>query len=127
RAYERLVELARRGGCRLVLANFSMAVNNKSDPDVVRFYQVGYPAAPYLVKANVLHSEIVREIVRLHPEVGFLDTHPSLDGNFGDFLDLVHFDPAGERQMAETVFAGITNLLEADLAASGTVTKLKTP
>jgi len=127
RAYERLVGLAQKSGCRLVLANFSMAVNERSAADVVRFYQVGYPAAPFIIKANELHSEIVREIARRHPDVSFLDTHPDLDGHFEDFLDLVHLDPAGEAQMAGTVFAGIRPILEHDLVPSSSVTKTKAP
>ncbi len=115
RDYERLVELAQTNGIRLVLASYSMAANGRSDPEVVRFYQVGYPAAPWLIQANALHTEIVQELARRYASICFLDTHPQLDGVPDKFIDLVHFAPEGERQMAETVFAGIKNILEADL------------
>ncbi len=116
-AYRRLVALARTNHFRLVLANFSMAANRSSPPDVLAFYRAGYPGAPWQIKANEAHSTIIDQVSAAHPEVCRVDTHPALDGDPENFLDLVHFAPPGERQMAENMFAGIGKLLEEDLAA----------
>ena len=48
--------------------------------------------------------------------MGVADTHRQLDGETGEFIDLVHFDRAGEQQMAENIFAAIRLALERDLA-----------
>jgi hypothetical protein len=42
-------------------------------------------------------------------------THPHLDGGHENFIDTIHFSPEGERQMAENVFVGISNVLKEDL------------
>ena len=46
-----------------------------------------------------------------------MDTHPNLDGDHDKFIDLMHFTQAGRQQLAETMFAGIRDLLDGDLAA----------
>ena len=83
----------------------------------MQFYQCGYPAAAWRVQANVVHNEIVRELAAQHPEVCLVDTHPYLDGEHDKFIDLVHFDAAGHKQMAETMFAAIRPILETTLSA----------
>jgi hypothetical protein len=60
---------------------------------------------------------IVRQLAQQHPEVHFVDTHPNLDGDHDKFIDLMHLTQEGRRQLAETMFAGIKELLERDLAA----------
>ncbi len=110
--YRQLVKLTATNHIRLVLATFSMAVNAQSDPDVVRFYQAGYPRAAWQVQANILHSEIVRQIAAQHSEVTLVDTHPHLDGDHDKFIDLVHFDAEGRHQLAKTFFAALKPILE---------------
>lgn len=111
RDYRRLIEFARTNHIRLVVANFAMAVNRLSDADTVQFYSVGYPAAPWLIRANELHSLIVQRLTAQNPQVRFVDTHPGLDGDPAKFIDLVHFSTAGDHQMARIIFQGIHDLL----------------
>ena len=115
RGYHELVEIARTNQIRLVLANYSMAVNAQSPPELVEFYRLHWPTVFREIKVNELHSRIVREIASHHPEVCFVDTHPHLDGEDNKFIDLVHFTQEGRRQMAETMFAGIKSLLMRDV------------
>jgi lysophospholipase L1-like esterase len=44
-----------------------------------------------------------------------VDTYPHLDGEHNKFIDPVHFAAAGNQQMAETVFAALKPILEAEL------------
>jgi lysophospholipase L1-like esterase len=117
RGYGELVELARTNGIRLVIANYSMAVNSQSDPRVIEFYREAFPAVYPSMQVNLMHSMLVEALVSRNPEVCLVDTHPHLDGEHDKFIDLVHFSPEGDRQMAETMFAGITNILERDLVS----------
>ncbi len=115
-AYRQLIQCARTNAIRLVLANFSMAVNQASDPRIVDFYRGGgNRAAAGFIRANSVHSVIVSQLAAQHPEVCFVDTHPHLDGDHEKFIDLIHFAGGGERQMAENIFAGIRGVLQQDL------------
>jgi lysophospholipase L1-like esterase len=117
-AYRQLIECARTNGIRLALANFSMAVNQASDPRVVDFYQGGGSRAAYgFMEANAVHSVIVSQLAAEHPEVCFIDTHPHLDGEHEKFIDLIHFTGEGERQLAENIFEGIREKLLQDIGA----------
>ena len=118
-AYRQLIQLARTNGIRLVLANYSMAVNSRSDPDVVEFYRKTFPAVLWQMKANEVHSAIVQELAQQHPEVCLVDTRPHLDGEHAHFTDLIHFTQDGRQQLAETFFAGIRKILEEDLSRPG--------
>jgi hypothetical protein len=62
-------------------------------------------------KRTVLWSDTFRE----YKDITLVDTHPNLDGDTDKFLDMMHFTRSGDRQMAETMFAGITNVLSKDL------------
>ena len=116
-AYGQLIQCARTNNIRLALANFSMAVNQASDPRVIDFYQGGGPRAAYgFMPANVVHSLIVSQLAAEHPEVCFVDTHPHLDGEHEKFIDLIHLTGEGDRQLAENIFAGIRPTLQQDLA-----------
>ena len=116
--YEQMIQITQTNHVRLVLANYSMAVNDRSDVDVVEFYRGGgWPSVHYLIRANIAHSLIIKQLAQQHPEVCFVDTHPRLDGEHDKFIDLVHFNENGERQLAETIFAGIRKVVEKDLAA----------
>jgi lysophospholipase L1-like esterase len=116
-AYRELIQCARTNGIRLALANFSMAVNQASDPKVIDFYRGGGTRAAYgFMRANAVHSLIVSQLAAEHPEVCFIDTHPHLDGEHEKFIDLIHFTGEGDRQLATNIFNGIRGILQQDLA-----------
>ena len=119
RLYRQLCQLAATNQFRLVLADFSMALNTNSSPAAFDFYQAVYPAARWFIPANAAQTEILQQLAREYPESCFVDTHPGLDGVHNNFLDLVHFSPAGERQMAENLFAALRPILEQALSESG--------
>jgi lysophospholipase L1-like esterase len=117
RAYGQLIQVAQTNHIRLVLADFAMAVNENSPRRILDFYRRRFPAVVWWIKANQVHSMILRQLAQQHPEVLFVDTHPNLDGDNDKFVDLMHFTEAGRQQLAETMFAGIRDVLERDLAA----------
>jgi lysophospholipase L1-like esterase len=119
RVYRELIDVCRSNDVQLLLGNFSMAVNLQSDPKVIEFFRSGWPEVQiqHQLKANLAHSFIVEQLAREHPEVCFVDTQPFLDGRHEKFIDLMHFDAKGERQMAETIFAGVKPLLDRSLSA----------
>jgi lysophospholipase L1-like esterase len=119
RAYRDLIQIARTNNIRLVLANFSMAVNEKSDRDVIEFYRPIFPTVYWLIKANVTHSAIVRQLAEQNPEVCFVDTLARLDGEHDKYFDLMHFTSKGSRDMAEIMFEGIRPVLEKEFADDG--------
>jgi len=116
--YQKLISLARTNHIRLVLANYSMAVNRDSDRSVIEFYRETNPSIYPTIAVNTMHSMLLKELARQHPEVCLVDTHPHLDGEHWKFIDTVHFAPEGDQQMAETFFAAIRGLLEKDLASA---------
>jgi lysophospholipase L1-like esterase len=117
-AYRQLIDCARTNGIRLALANFSMAVNQTSDPKVIDFYRGGGTGAALgFIRANTVHSLIVGQLAAQYPEVCFVDTHPNLDGEHEKFIDLIHFSGDGEKQMAENVFQGISDVLRQDIGS----------
>ncbi|HEV2391222.1 MAG TPA: hypothetical protein VG146_02550 [Verrucomicrobiae bacterium] len=113
--YRQLIKIARSNHIRLVIGNYSMAVDSQSTGELVEFYRKAFPAVYALIGVNQLNSLLLEELARQNPEVCLVDTHPQLDGAHDKFIDLVHFAPAGDRQMAETFFAAITNLVQQDL------------
>lgn len=117
KAYRRLIGIAQTNGIALVIANFSMAATLESEPGVLDFYRAGYPLAASRVRANAVHSVMVSQLVKENPGNYFVDTHPGLDGQHEKFIDLVHLTQEGRRQLAECFFAGITNILEANLGS----------
>lgn len=116
--YERLIVVAQTNKIRLVLANFSMAVNEESQLDVVQFYRVPFPAVYAQIKANAVHSVIVQKLARKNPGICFVDTHPNLDGAHDRFVDLIHLAQDGRHQLAENMFDGIRDCLLQDLSKS---------
>jgi len=114
-AYQHLIQIVQTNHIRLALANYSMAINSQSDPDVIQFYRLMDAQVDWLIAANVVHSTIVSELTRQHPDVLFVDTHPHLDGEHDKFIDFIHFDAEGDRQLAENIFAGIANCVANDL------------
>lgn len=116
-AYRQLIQSAQTNNIRLVLANYSMAVNESTPRRVINFYRDRFPAIVSWINANEVHSMIVQQLAQQHPGVVFVDTHPGLDGDHDKFIDLMHFTQAGRQQLAETIFAGIKEPLARDLAA----------
>ena len=116
RLYRQLVQMAQTNHIRLALATFSMAANGRSDAEIVKFYQPGYPSAPWQIQANAVHSALLQQIAEQHPEVCLVNTHPHLDGEHDKFIDLVHFAPSGDQQLAETFFNALRPILEKDLS-----------
>jgi len=116
-AYRELIRVAQAAHIRLVLANFSMAVDGHSDAAVVGFYQAGFPSARFQIEANRIHSLLLRTLASEHPEVAFVDTQMHLDGKHERFVDLVHLTQAGRAQLSENLFTGMRPLLENELAA----------
>lgn len=116
RSYRELIQIAQTNGIRLVLANYSMAVNAQSDRGVIEFYRGGFPVVDWWIQANAIHSTIVKQLAEEHKEICWVDTHPKLDGEHEKFVDVMHFTHEGEQQMAETIFNGIKGLLAEDLA-----------
>jgi lysophospholipase L1-like esterase len=114
-AYQQLIGVALTNQIRLVLANFSMAVNQQSDPDVIAFYRPGFPSVYWQIQANILHSTLIHELTKKFPEVREADTHPNLDGQHDKFIDLIHFTQQGDIQLAENIFTSIKDILETDL------------
>lgn len=117
-AYRRLIAIARTNHIRLVLATFSMAVNEESNPKVIDFYSDETPAVGWRIKANAAHNFIVKELAKENPDVGIVDTTVNLDGRNDYFVDLCHFDTDGDKVMAETMFAGIRQTLETALGGA---------
>jgi len=115
-AYRDLIRIAETNRLKLVLANFSMAVNARSDPDVEAFYSICSPSIHYQVGANAVHSQMVRELAKQHPGVCFVDTNPHLDGQYQNFIDLFHLKNEGSRQLAENIFNGMQDVLQEELA-----------
>ena len=114
-AYRELIDLCETNHIRLALANHSLAVNSTSDRAVIEFYREAFPGVYAFIKVNLLHSALVKALCEQNPEVCFVDTNPHLDGANEKFIDLVHFAPEGDRQMAETMFGTLSNVLRADL------------
>lgn len=114
-AYRELIQVARSNDIRLALANYSMAVNSQSDLRVAEFYRTAAPAVHWMVRANSVHSQMLRELAVTHPEVLWVDTRDGLDGQHEMFIDLGHFTQPGRQRLAEHIFAGIKATLLEDL------------
>jgi lysophospholipase L1-like esterase len=112
RHYENLIEALRTNGIPLAIANYSMAVNQRSDQEVIEFYRSGFPHVFREIDANSQHTRLVEELARQHDEIHLIDTHPGLDGRHEHFIDLVHFTESGREQIARNIFVGIRPILE---------------
>jgi len=115
--YEKLITAARTNGIKLMLANYSMAVNRQSPRPVILFYAKSYSEVVGDIAANEIHSAIVQRLAAKYPDICFVDTHSNLDGVHDKFIDLVHLTQAGNEQLAENIFAGIRDTLEKELAS----------
>ena len=120
-AYRGLVELARTNGIGLILCNFSMAVNRRNPPSDVIFYREIFPLVRWQIEANELHSALLRALAAQTPKVSLIDTHPGLDGQPRQFIDLVHLTQEGRQQLAESIFTGISNRLQVELLSPLTI------
>ena len=113
-AYNSIIDLAHTNHIRLAVANFSMAVNEQTKPDIAKFYDMTFPVYPW-VKANVAHTLLVETLAQEHPEITYINTHSNLDGEHEKFIDEVHFTQDGRNQLAENIYAGIEKTLRIDL------------
>lgn len=118
RLYRQLIRISHTNEIRLALATFSMAVNEQSPRDVLDFYRTIGLEVDRQVIANETHTFIVRQLAQKNPEVCFVDTRPVLDGDYADYIDLVHFTQEGREKLAEVFFNGIKDTLRRDLASS---------
>ena len=123
KAYERLIQIADTNHIRLVLANYSMAVNTRSDPAIINFYSSAMAAVREDINANIAHTEIINALVKEHTNIFFVNTQPVLDGKSENFIDLMHFTQGGRQKMAELMFAGISNILESELSTNTVAAK----
>ena len=112
RAYRRLIQVAQTNHIRLILANYSMAVNDRSSREEIEFFRPRFPLVYSQIKANAAQSLILEQLAAQQLPFTLVDTHPKLDGDPDQFLDLIHCTQAGDRRLAETFFAAIKPLLE---------------
>ena len=115
RTYERLIDIARTNQIRLVIANFSLAVNRQSPPELVEFFRLRHAALHWQIQANAAHDQMVRQLTRDHPEVLFADVQSHIDGAEEKFFDLMHLTQEGDQQLAENFFTSIRAVLETNL------------
>ena len=113
--YRQLIQIARTNGIRLVIANYSMAVDRKSDPKIIEFYRSAFGRIYSIMPANEIHSALVSDLTAQHPEVCFVDTHPHLEGENEKFIDIMHLTQEGRRQLATNIFEGVRGVLGKDL------------
>jgi lysophospholipase L1-like esterase len=69
-----------------------------------------------MIQANAANSQLLDHLAKDFTNITLIETHPHLDGDPNQFIDLVHFNHQGELQMAENVFAGIKPVLQKALA-----------
>ena len=113
--YRQLIQAAATNGIRLVVGNFSLAVNRHSEPDVIEFYGTMMPDVRWYIRANEAHASLVSQLAQQYPNILVVDTHPHLDGEHTKFIDAMHLSQEGRQQLAETWFAAIKPLLEREL------------
>jgi lysophospholipase L1-like esterase len=113
--YNQLGRLAQRHEARLAVATFSMAVNDRSENEVVEFYRLGFPAVRWNIQANRAHTELVQAFASARPEVVYVDSRPALDGKPDYFIDLVHLTQEGRNQIAEVFYAALEPILQAEV------------
>jgi lysophospholipase L1-like esterase len=117
-AYQQLIRIAQTNHIKLALANFSMAVNDRSDPDVIEFYRPCFAGVYWQMKENLAHSLLLQNLGEQYPDICLINTQPGLDGEHDKFIDLVHLTQDGRQQLAENIFDGIKGVLEHDLSPS---------
>lgn len=114
-AYRQLIDFAQTNRVRLVLCDFAMAVNDLSGRDLIEFYRSTFPSVYWQIRANSVHSELLREFARENPSVLFVDCRHKLDGEHQLFIDLMHPNQAGNENLAENILEAIRPRLEAEL------------
>lgn len=114
--YGELIRLARGQGIPLVLASFNMAVNARSQADVIDFYRGGFPTVLFSIQANRVHNALVAALAGQHEGVHFVDTSVGLDGVHEHYIDLVHFTQSGREILARNLLEGLAEVLKSDPA-----------
>jgi lysophospholipase L1-like esterase len=111
RHYAQLIIKARRSGVEVALCPFNLAIDQRSPDEVVRFYERVYPAARGALRANQLHTRLVRDLAS-RTEARFVEVRAGIDGEYEKyFIDLVHFNQAGRERLAENMLDGIREVL----------------
>ena len=66
----------------------------------------GFPAACLSVKANELHSLVIRDLASRFNNVFVLESSNDINGNFSDnvFVDIIHFTDQGRAQLAQSIY-----------------------
>lgn len=113
----RLVDVCRTNHIDLVIGTFSLAVNSKSEKEVVDFYHGIYPEVPSTIRANVAYTAMLDAMVREESMIHLVDTHPGLDGDYSKFTDLMHLTQAGRQKVADAFFDGIKDVLRTEVKA----------
>jgi lysophospholipase L1-like esterase len=121
RLYRELINVAQTNNIRLVLATYSMAVNDQSKSEVLDFYRMIAPGLEWKIKALAIHNGIIEQLARENPDICFVDTRPVLDGHDEFFYDFMHLTAEGKQRMAEIFFDGIKNVLEAEIGTTNSV------
>jgi lysophospholipase L1-like esterase len=118
REYRQLIEMTRTNGIHLLLATYSMAVNEHIDRDLVDFYRLTNTGVEWKIKANVAHNQIVEQLARENPDICFAETRPTFDGHHELFYDICHFTPEGEERMAKIMFDAIKDVLQKEIGGT---------
>jgi lysophospholipase L1-like esterase len=111
-AYRQLIDFAQTNRIQLVLCDFAMAVNERSPRDEVEFYRSTFPSVYWQIRANSIHSELLRALARENPAALFVDCRRRLDGEPDLFIDLMHPNQGGNEKLSENIFEVIRPRLE---------------
>lgn len=110
--YEEMVTASQRKGERVVLMTFAYHLP-MDVPDSKNVYRSGKSLVEiWGQRANVAaaidqHNEAIRELVRSHPEVVFIDQAQRMEGSAEVYDDCCHFTPAGCRTFAQNILAAL--------------------
>jgi lysophospholipase L1-like esterase len=107
----RLIELCKTNHIKLVVGNFSLAVNGSSEQEVTDFYHGFFQEVRWTIKANEAYARMLTALAHEESTIRLVDTHPGLDGYYTNFTDLMHLTQSGRQKIAEAFFAGIEETL----------------
>lgn len=112
--YRKLQAFAKRNDIGLALCTFSMAVNEASPEEAIRFYEETFPDVRGRMRANRLHNHLVRDL-GTRRGVPAIDTSVALDGRYREyFTDVIHLNQQGRELLAQTIFEGLIPVLESE-------------
>ncbi len=112
RVYQEYLRIAQEAGIQLVVCNFNMAVDSGSLPEVIQFYEQGFPNVQFMIEANRLNTAMLPRVILPDSGARLIDVQPGLNGAWEDnYVDLVHLSETGKARLAESVFEQIQDLL----------------